>query len=670
MIEQTALTGACAIGKRLMRQALWSGDQCVWDVVVPDESDIWAGRPTRQLAGPALYQGTAGIALFFAELFAVTADFNARRYSEGAIRYARAHLSPPAPSQFGFHTGRIGVAYVCARLATITGDGQHAEAAAAILDGQFGLEHLDSGLDVIAGAAGAVPALLLIDKWLGLSQAVESAVRLGSHLVNRAQCLPAGWAWPIFERTAAAPLTGLGHGAAGCGHALLELAAATGNSGFRYAAARAFAYEASVFDAASRNWPDFRNHELDRLISTEAGRLELRRGAARGGPRPGYTPHYNTLWCHGAAGIGLTRLRAYELTNDEACEMEARIAVDTTMRNLDPASSDCLCHGTLGNCETLLTASSLLRDSVWRNRAEEVIQERCERCDRGETWRCGTVGRRPDPSLMLGEAGIGHFLLRLHSPTTVPSVLLLKPVPTDAEGCTRAMLPLPDSDDLARRDVNTHFGRTLRIFDRLKISMSAQCDPGLIASHGLHAFAASLTALTSTSPEPLNGYLADALVADAAAWELNTSPFDASEEVIDEMLRPAGNEVDWDRVLLVLSRSARLARSSYDWDEWLEGDGRVPPALAERPIAYLLTRSRPASRLRLSPFTELVLSGLAIGGSMTELTRRASRAVVSGTGPDPEASIAAWAAIQAQLRACIESGIARIEVAPFSQSPK
>ena len=72
----------------------------------------------------------------------------------------------------------------------------------------------------------------------------------------------------------------------------------------------AFAYERAHFDASEGNWPDLRDEP----------------GGTRRGQR------YMTAWCHGAPGIALSRLRAYELLGDETCKDEAITALQTTRK--------------------------------------------------------------------------------------------------------------------------------------------------------------------------------------------------------------------------------------------------------------------------------------------------------------------------------------------------
>ena len=134
-------------------------------------------------------------------------------------------------------------------------------------------------------------------------------------------------------------------------------------------------------------------------------------------------------WCHGAPGIGLSRVRAYALTKDETYRREAEAAISGTYRPLAmPAAADnfSLCHGLGGNAELFILAADVLGDERYRSVAESVG-------DRGlqgihlprNPWPCGVLSGGETPNLMLGLAGIGHFYLRLYDSRAVPSVLLI-----------------------------------------------------------------------------------------------------------------------------------------------------------------------------------------------------------------------------------------------------
>jgi lantibiotic modifying enzyme len=245
---------------------------------------------------------------------------------------------------------------------------------------------------------------------LGVAGAtLERAVRLGEDLVGAADRDEEGWSWPSISSPEGRNLTGLSHGAAGVGVALLELHRAGGEAGFQAAADAAFAYERSLYDPQARNWPDLREHVLRDWPADAA-------------------PPSTTLWCHGAPGIALSRLRACELGDANGCEQEARVALETTATSLQrqfPAGNYSLCHGLAGNAEILVEGASLLGEEA-QTLARGVADAGIERYLETDTpWPLGVHDGQTD-SLLLGRAGTAYFYLRLHDPAK-PSLLILRP---------------------------------------------------------------------------------------------------------------------------------------------------------------------------------------------------------------------------------------------------
>jgi lantibiotic modifying enzyme len=184
----------------------------------------------------------------------------------------------------------------------------------------------------------------------------------------------------------------------------------TGRDDFRDGSRAAFAYEDDLFDRVAGNWPDLRAAVRDEAAS----------------------PQYGAAWCHGAPGIGLARLRASQL--DARCRdayaATARVALATTATALEamaqePGADASLCHGLAGLAEILLTAADVLGDEGHRARARTAAVALAARhAERGD-WPSGAPSRGPNPSLMLGTAGIGYHFLRQGRPRQVPAVLLV-----------------------------------------------------------------------------------------------------------------------------------------------------------------------------------------------------------------------------------------------------
>ncbi|QGZ58631.1 lanthionine synthetase LanC family protein [Paraburkholderia acidiphila] len=411
MTQADFLNTANAIGARLCRDAVWSRERCNW---LGDSMEHLDGRwqVVHRNCGPELYSGTSGIALLMARLYAITGDSVFRATAQAAAHHAFAHRTDVAPStQASFYSGWTGIGYALLSVGEIIGCEQLVEQGIATLQALRDVEAPTQDADVTAGCAGAIPLLLQLGHRSDLPFARETAIRYGEHLIDIAQRSERGWSWPLSREAGHAGLTGFSHGSAGFGWALLELHEVSGEDRFRQAAESAFAYERSSFDAQHQNWPDLRALS-DPSMNTD-GR-----------------PVFMHAWCHGAPGIGLSRLRAFELTRDERYRDEARAALTSTAAAIEyslksQGDNYSMCHGLAGNADILATGGRALGDAHFASLAEEVGQAGLERYEQARNaWPCGVLGGGETPGLMLGLAGIAYFYLRL-ADNAVPSVLLI-----------------------------------------------------------------------------------------------------------------------------------------------------------------------------------------------------------------------------------------------------
>ena len=137
---------------------------------------------------------------------------------------------------------------------------------------------------------------------------------------------------------------------------------------------------------------------------------------------------FPVAWCHGAAGIGLARLRILPFLNDPQLTGEFRTALQTTITH-GFGQGHALCHGDLGNLDLLLEVHQVTGSNSVRTQLNYTGGMVLDSIDRAG-WQCGGPGAVELPGLMIGIAGIGYQLLRLAEPQRVPSVLLLdSPLP-------------------------------------------------------------------------------------------------------------------------------------------------------------------------------------------------------------------------------------------------
>lgn len=402
------LEAASAIGRRLARSAIWHEGRCNW---VSGRLGPGAGGALVEFHSTldgALYEGTSGVALFLAELHAITGEEDARRTAGGAIRHALHAM--PAPTR-ALYSGTAGVALAAARAGRRLGDESLVDAARELAPALTGPMAAGEEVDLLNGIAGTVVALLALAKLLDDERHEAAAAALGDDLLEAAERWGGGLAWQSHNMPTARPLTGLSHGAAGIGLALAELGAATGERRFLDGAHAAFDYEQSAFDAEAGNWPDFRELFPD---------------------RPAGGPGHATFWCHGGPGIALSRLTALELLGDSRWRAEAEAGLEVTRETVERGlrhggGNFSLCHGLAGNAEILAEGAGMLRGRWARhaNAAVATASVGVARHGREGPWP-GGAGSREAIGLMLGVAGTGYFLLRAAG-APAPSVLRPQP---------------------------------------------------------------------------------------------------------------------------------------------------------------------------------------------------------------------------------------------------
>jgi lantibiotic biosynthesis protein len=406
---------AVSIGRRIVADAVWHKGRCSWVGAVLDTSQPW-GAEYRALE-PTLYDGTAGVGLFLAQLAVATSDAAFHNTAVGAIRHAVALGQATVLGRLdGFHGGSLGIAWAASRAGALLDEEELRSSAHRVPVVARPLTGRHQGPDVLLGSAGSIIALLALASEFHDPALVEEACAMGEELISGATITRHGWSWAVRGPRYRRHLCGLLHGSAGIGWALLELFAATGDERFGTGARGAFAFERSWLDERSGTWPDLR-------IGGQ------RRGAARRIASPAVG-----TWCHGEGGIALTRLRAIEVLDAESCRRDAEVALEATHRYLAralPYEIDdlTLCHGAAGSADVLLCGAATL-GKRWRDTARlaaelgAVALERHEADPTSNDWPCGAAGGSA-PGLFRGLSGIGWWFLRLHdwaipSPLTMP----------------------------------------------------------------------------------------------------------------------------------------------------------------------------------------------------------------------------------------------------------
>ncbi len=303
-----------------------------------------------------------------------------------AIDWLLAHHDTPDDQLPGLHFGEAGVAVAIAE----------AIRSGVIERGAWLDEYLSQALcgpldwpDLTHGAAGQGIAAMCCADALDDPSLISAARRCAELLVS-SQDNDGGWTMPPgAEGLSGARLTGFAHGVAGIVYFLAE-------------------YSARCADLAAKNAA---LHGADWLM--ERARTSRDGRTVQWPTREGGEDIWR-WWCHGAPGIALAWLKLFERFGDPDHEAVASRAlrchpVEVRYSNLS------VCHGLSGLGEIYLEAARVLQGREWSMRAERVgnvLVQLARPAGSGVVWLVED-GLIPTADLMVGCAGVAHFLLRL-----------------------------------------------------------------------------------------------------------------------------------------------------------------------------------------------------------------------------------------------------------------
>jgi type 2 lantibiotic biosynthesis protein LanM len=393
---------AISIGNRICKDAIWYNDTCNW---VGLAVDINNGRKIYSRAlPPDFYDGIAGTAFFLLQLYRIDKHPVVYKTIKGAINQLIS--SGNEIKSNGFFNGHAGIIFTLKNASIVLKDKNIERHATQKLNRLIATAKHETESDIISGAAGIILFLLYYyDHFDKQSSLLKTAKSLGEGLIARANKNGRGYSWKTLEGFSQ-NLTGFAHGASGIAAALIELYAVSKEEKFLFAAREAFRYEASFFNEQKRNWPDFR--------FTDSTKPEAEQNCG-------------IAWCHGVPGIGLARLRAYEITGDKNILADAEKAAALTATHLNPESINdySICHGLTGNAVFLLNAAKILKKKKYHDAVVQMANKCMEQfISRDIPFPNGYLTDRESPCLMQGNSGIGYFFLQLYDPLLFPSLFI------------------------------------------------------------------------------------------------------------------------------------------------------------------------------------------------------------------------------------------------------
>jgi hypothetical protein len=628
-LRQKILDEAIRIGDELLDLAEHDKKSMSWKTMSMDLSK----SPTEDgfivwRKSESIYAGVAGIVLFLAELYKQTKDDKYLNAAIEGMRWIESYCANFATDYYAFLAGRMSVPYVMLKMFELTQDCRYIEKALKVAEpcADF-LRSSRVVNDLINGTSGTLLALMHLHAMTGENRLLEKIDLFLNHLIESAHRGPQGLYWDNSPKKIHG-LCGFSHGAAGVGFVFLEAARYLGRESLYHVAEEAFLYETYHFDKTKRNWPDFRKG----IWTSED--LEAHKKAYWESDMSFFTtPRYMNAWCHGAPGIGLSRLRAFELLKDKKYAEAARVAIQTTREydnelDINPktatARSCTLCHGSAGNAELFLEAYNIFGNEEYWLFAEEVALQALAHRDmnHGYISGYGRAGTTSDLSLFIGNAGLGYFYLRLLAPREIPSILAPKilanaPRHNGMPGHSTINISLPS---IRKKLAQKLFRRTIFVVEKLLPDMVSNyfeqpASSDAVAGETFSAFLDELF-LPMLAPKERE-IVSDAFALELEKWKLdqaissnaflNIKAILHAEEARQLIERQAEN---FHTLELALEAEAKIISTGWNWTSSQETDWLINLS-SEAGMYAVLLKTDPENRVvekGLSTFSYAVLS--------------------------------------------------------------
>lgn len=467
MSQSIYLKSAISIADDLIAKAERDKHGVSWKSM---STDIQNNNATLWNASETIYNGVAGITLFFVELYKAVPEKKYLDIIEQSSSWLIGQAQDKPLKFYSLYSGRLGVAYCLAKVYQLTKEEIYKKEAVEIAlkaDSFFELGSLK--YDLLVGPPGCILGLLHIYD-ITLDERLLPIVNLyiEKTLENMHLC-EAGIYWNR-SKDYMKGLCGFSHGAAGLGFIFLELGHYFKNDSFFWVAEQVFKYENFQFSETTTNWPDFRRSmykqgDYEEFINHfEKGNIHF---FTKGGDM--------NAWCHGAAGIGLSRINAYEYLKDEKYKLDLKKAVAKVVKTnietkRDERSHFGLCHGACGNAELFISGFDLLQDPQLKMYSTQIADAAIEEYNLHKGYLSGYSSSKEqnDTSLFMGNAGIGYYMLRLNDSAKTENILAprlystykgnLDPEKYKAIRINRTLLK--------RRIIEKIFSRSIRIIEQ------------------------------------------------------------------------------------------------------------------------------------------------------------------------------------------------------------
>lgn len=344
-----------------------------------------------------LYSGLPGNAIFLASLFKITKNIRYKDILNMILNTIEIEYDKEGLKSLSAFSGLGSLAYMYGFLGKQFKKTRYLEKGKQYILKCKDLIEVTKDYDIVEGVAGCLIVAVELYKLLKDKEIYDFANLCGEYLLKTIVSTNNIYGW-LSDDEEKQVLAGMSHGNAGISLALGKLYSITKEQRYYEVAINAINYENNLFNKDENNWIDLRHSNSNENKEN----------------------FYPVNWCHGAPGIGMSRLALYRINKDDTLVKDIYAAVEIT-KTKGSNESDCLCHGTMGNLDIFLLAYEILGEDRYLSWARSICSSTIT-INKDNGWRCGIGQKIQVPGMMTGLSGIGYQLLRT-SNLSLPSVL-------------------------------------------------------------------------------------------------------------------------------------------------------------------------------------------------------------------------------------------------------
>jgi lantibiotic biosynthesis protein len=386
------------IADDLCNQAYWHEGKCNWTGIF-HHSQIANSEILLRALPSNFYEGSAGIAFFLSAMYDTFQEDIYKKTAVGAWERTIGQIPKIRAERIGFYEGISGIAYA------LVFSGKWLKSGKLILEGlklaeNLKVESQNVAFDLMEGVSGSILALNAIHQESPNERFNQLICLGGDYLLSHANYSKKGISWKN-----SATYTGYSQGNAGIIHALAVVYANCQEPKYLEVIQQAVAFENSYFSDKYQNWKDLR------LVQ-------------QGLKRSVNTLYMTNAWCNGAGGIGLSRLKTHQITEQNFLLEDISNATAILLKkNFENPQICGLCHGLVGDLYLLQSYDLFLDSREIKAKISEGYTQLIPLLENLNFPDSNNYSLQ-NPSFMQGWAGIGYFFLSFHD-KRLPNILSL-----------------------------------------------------------------------------------------------------------------------------------------------------------------------------------------------------------------------------------------------------